>query len=402
MVSTVTGYTDSRNRALPGEGFDGVVRVSVGGYYGTGTLLFDGAAILTAAHLYSHGSTASTVTFETVSGTQSLNASVVQVNPAYSATDENADVAIVWLDTAAPVAAQRYDIYRGAGEIGQTFEFVGYGQPGTGSAGVLTSYTGPPIREKAFNRFDTDAADLKMQLGGTMGWSPAPGTQLLADFDNGTTTNDALGRLASLFDLGLGDSEGLISPGDSGGPAFLGNQVVGVASYSASLSYGSISPDIDSTVDSSFGEIAAWQRVSAYQQWIDQTMRAHYANVPLKPSDVKTLVPEGSSGTTVTYFLVQFTGTRTSSTQVLSVDYATRDGTALANKDYLPVHGTLKLYPGETQAVIPVEIIGDTTPEPDETFYLDVTNPVGGSFGDGLVKLTASRTIVNDDGAWLV
>jgi hypothetical protein len=45
-----------------------------------------------------------------------------------------------------------------------------------------------------------------------------------------------------------------------------------------------------------------------------------------------------------------------------------------------------------------VEIIADTTPEPDETFYLDVFNPVGATFGEGVVQLTAVRTILNDDG----
>ena len=49
--------------------------------------------------------------------------------------------------------------------------------------------------------------------------------------------------------------------------------------------------------------------------------------------------------------------------------------------------------------MIPVEIIGDNQAEVDETFYLDISNPVGGSFGDGVVKLTAMRTIVNDDGS---
>ena len=34
----------------------------------------------------------------------------------------------------------------------------------------------------------------------------------------------------------------------------------------------------------------------------------------------------------------------------------------------------------------------------DETFYLDVFNPVNAGFGDGKVQLTAVRTIVNDDG----
>ncbi len=45
--------------------------------------------------------------------------------------------------------------------------------------------------------------------------------------------------------------------------------------------------------------------------------------------------------------------------------------------------------------------MGDTVPEPNETFYLDVFNPVGGSFGEGVVKLTAVRTILYDDGLTL-
>ncbi|MFM8865576.1 MAG: Calx-beta domain-containing protein, partial [Limnohabitans sp.] len=93
-------------------------------------------------------------------------------------------------------------------------------------------------------------------------------------------------------------------------------------------------------------------------------------------------------------------GVRASESQELSVDYATRDGTARAGSDYLAVSGTLKLYPDETQAVIPVEILGDTSPEPDEVFYLDVTNPVGGKFEPGVVTLTAVRTILNDDGGF--
>ena len=52
MVTTVSSYTETRNRALMGDGYDGVVRVVVGNMYGTGVLLFDGKAVLTAAHLF--------------------------------------------------------------------------------------------------------------------------------------------------------------------------------------------------------------------------------------------------------------------------------------------------------------------------------------------------------------
>jgi hypothetical protein len=42
-------------------------------------------------------------------------------------------------------------------------------------------------------------------------------------FDNGPAQNDALGSLINKPGLGLGSLSGLISKGDSGGPAFLGN-----------------------------------------------------------------------------------------------------------------------------------------------------------------------------------
>ena len=399
MVTTTTHYTDFRYRAYPGEGYDGIVRVSYGGYYGTGTLLFDGRAVLTAAHLFEGSSGSASVSFETPSGTQSFSANKILQHPGYD-NQSNNDLAIVWLSTSASVGANRYNIYRSSDEIGQSFTILGYGQTGLGSTGATDSNTSSPIRLKAGNRFDTDAGTLKGHLGSIMGWTPLPGTQLIADFDNGNATNDALGQLNTQSNLGTGLDEGLIAKGDSGGPAFIHNKVAGIASYTSSLSRGDIHPDVDTIVNSSFGEIASWQRVSAHQQWIDQSLRANYLSPPTKPEEVKKEVKEGNSGTSYAYFLLQFTGVRSDPDQILSVDYTTRDGTAMSGSDYLPASGTLNLYPTENQAVIPVEIIGDNTPEANETFYLDVYNAVGGNLGQGVLKLTAARTIINDD-AWL-
>lgn len=397
MVTTTAHYTDSRYRTYPGDGYDGVVRVSYGGYYATGSLLFDGRAILTAAHLFEGRTGSASVSFDTRGGTQTLGATQVLRHPGYDAQGNN-DLAIVWLSGPAPTAAPRYDLFRDGNEIGQVFTLVGYGRTGAGSTGASGSEGGSPVRLQAANRFDADAAALKSYLGSVMGWTPLAGTQLIADFDSGTPANDALGRLIGRDDLGQGGNEGLIAQGDSGGPAFLGGRIAGVASYTASLSWGSIAPDVDTYTNSSFGEIAAWQRVSHYQQWIDQGLRAQYPQAPTRPQEVVKEVAEGHSGTHYAYFLLQFTGMRSDPDQVLSVDYATRDGTASAGNDYLAVSGTLRLYPGENQAVIPVEIIGDTTPEPVEDFYLDVFNPVGGSFGAGVAQLTAVRTILDDEG----
>jgi len=399
MVTTASRYTDARYRSGPGEGVDGVVRVSYGGYYGTGAVLFDGRAILTTAHLFDGRSGTASLIFETLAGTQTINAQGYLLHPGYDAEGNN-DLAIVWLSGSAPLGAERYGIYREADEVGQQVTLVGYGRNGTGSTGATSSGDALPIRLKAANRFDADAA-LLSELGSIVGWSPLAGTQLLADFDNGASSNDALGRLLDRHDPGLGTHEGMIASGDSGGPAFIGNLLAGVASYTANLSYGPIAPDIDGILNSSFGEIGAWQRVSAYQQWIDQSLRGSHADAPTRPEDVVKKVAEGGANTQLAYFLLQFTGIRSTSEEILSVDYATRDGSALADSDYLATRGTLKLYPGEDQAVIAVEIIGDSTPEPDETFHLDMFNPVGGSFGIGVVQLSAVRTILDDDG-WLL
>ncbi len=401
MVTTTTNTTNSRYRTNPGDGYDGVVRVSFGGSYGTGSLLFDGRAVLTAAHLFEGLTGSASVTFETRSGTQILNASKTLVHPAYDKTQNNNDLALVWLTSTAPMSANRYDIYRDKDEIGQSFILAGYGRTGTGSAGATSSSTASPIRLKADNKFDADASTLKSYLGSGMAWTPLTGSQLVADFDDGTTTRDSLGRLIYRTDTGHGLDEGLIAQGDSGGPAFISGLLAGVASYTASLFKDSTYPDIDARNNSSFGEIAAWQRVSTYQQWIDQSLQANYPNKPTKPEEVIKDIAEGNSGTSYTYFLLQFTGVRGDANQIISIEYTTRNGTAMAGSDYIAVSGKLNLYPGENQAVIPVEIVGDTVPEPNETFYLDVFNPVGGSFGEGVVKLTAVRTILYDDGLTL-
>ena len=95
---------------------------------------------------------------------------------------------------------------------------------------------------------------------------------------------------------------------------------------------------------------------------------------------------------------MQLNGYRFDPNLIVSVDYKTRNGTALSGQDYIATQGTLKIYPNENHALVLVEIIADAVPELDETFYLDVFNPVNAVFGEGLVQLTAVRTIVNDDG----
>ena len=44
-----------------------------------------------------------------------------------------------------------------------------------------------------------------------------------------------------------------------------------------------------------------------------------------------------------------------------------------------------------------IELINDNIKESNENFYLEISNPNYGSFGYGVLTLTAVRTIVDDD-----
>ena len=65
------------------------------------------------------------------------------------------------------------------------------------------------------------------------------------------------------------------------------------------------------------------------------------------------------------------------STGVVSIDYATQDGTALAGQDYVAQSGTLKFAPGETAKTVKVQLINDSDPEGAEAFGLKLSNLVG-------------------------
>jgi uncharacterized repeat protein (TIGR01451 family) len=75
------------------------------------------------------------------------------------------------------------------------------------------------------------------------------------------------------------------------------------------------------------------------------------------------------------------------------VDYFTADVSASANSDYFPTNGTLAFGPGTTLLTVDVPVLGDMTPESDETFSLNITNAQNALIAGG----NALGTIINDD-----
>ena len=80
-------------------------------------------------------------------------------------------------------------------------------------------------------------------------------------------------------------------------------------------------------------------------------------------------------------------------TETGTVDWTTADGTATADSDYTPKHGTLTFAAGETTMTIPVPVTPDTTVEPDETLTVTLSNGENLRIGNG----TGTGMIGNDD-----
>jgi predicted extracellular nuclease len=109
-------------------------------------------------------------------------------------------------------------------------------------------------------------------------------------------------------------------------------------------------------------------------------------------------VSEGDSGTHNMVFTVTRSGGSVASA---TVDYAVNfHGSADASDIAAgtPLAGTVSFGVGEVSKTITVAVAGDTNPEPNETFSVDLANPTnGGAFNTVISHGSATGTIVNDD-----
>ena len=77
----------------------------------------------------------------------------------------------------------------------------------------------------------------------------------------------------------------------------------------------------------------------------------------------------------------------------MTVDYATEDGTATQPDDYQQKEDTLTFEANQTTATVTVPVSGDTTDEPDESFFVNLSNPTNATISDA----QGTGTITNDD-----
>jgi hypothetical protein len=100
---------------------------------------------------------------------------------------------------------------------------------------------------------------------------------------------------------------------------------------------------------------------------------------------------EGNAGQTAFRFTIALDAAQLAP---VTVDFATGDGTATAPSDYVASSGTVTFAPSETAKTVTVQVNGDTTVEPDETFTVNLANTTGNAT---IADAQAVGTIVNDD-----
>ncbi|HEX7255988.1 MAG TPA: Calx-beta domain-containing protein [Gaiellaceae bacterium] len=98
-------------------------------------------------------------------------------------------------------------------------------------------------------------------------------------------------------------------------------------------------------------------------------------------------VAEGAGTKTITVTL------SAPSSEQVTVNYATADGTAHAGSDYEATSGTLAFAPNDTSETFDVAIVDDQRDEPDQTFLVNLTSPSNTVLTDE----QATITILDDD-----
>jgi len=235
--------------------FAAVGKVFAGTRAGSGTVIANGWWVLTAAHVVAG---ASSISFQI--GASTYTAQNVFIHPSYPGSGffPTADIALIELN--APVAGVTpAQIYTGTNEIGKQGHSVGYGLTGTGITGYISNTYGT-------KRAMRNIIDLIIFPNGTI--SPN-GTILLSDFDSPGDANNSLGSGSSPTPL---DLEGMVAPGDSGGPVFIEEggiwYIAGVHSFLADPG----PPTGNGQVDARYGDIMGSTRVSSYAGWINSVV----------------------------------------------------------------------------------------------------------------------------------
>ena len=168
----------------------------------------------------------------------------------------------------------------------------------------------------------------------------------------------------------------------SGAASFTGNSGTITFAAGASTKTLTIDPTADTTVESN--ETVALTLATGTGYSIGTTTAVtgsiiddDSSSITINLSPNQTIVEGNTSPQNATYTV----SLSSASTQTITVNYATANGTAIAGSDYTSTTGTLTFNPGVTSQAINIPILNDSVNEANETFTLKLTNPTNASLG---------------------
>ena len=148
---------------------------------------------------------------------------------------------------------------------------------------------------------------------------------------------------------------------------------------------------LDDVLDE-FQELFAVELESDHEFPVD--LEFDYVVIPINDNDPEVRVSldgeDAAEDAGILSFEVSLSGT---SGKKVTVDFATSDGTAVAEADYRPAAGTLTFEPGEIARTVEVSVIDDAIHEPEEWFALALANARNAR----LPRAPARGTIRDDD-----
>jgi Ca2+-binding RTX toxin-like protein len=113
-------------------------------------------------------------------------------------------------------------------------------------------------------------------------------------------------------------------------------------------------------------------------------------NEPPNISISDVAVVEGNTGTSPAVLIVSLDYPTTNK---VTAQFVTSDGSALAGSDYVSNSGTVTFFPAETTKTVSVPVVGDLISESDEGFFVDLTSQSNAAIVDD----QGDATIIDDE-----
>jgi hypothetical protein len=194
----------------------------------------------------------------------------------------------------------------------------------------------------------------------------------------GVAVGEAYGRRFAV--VGLERIGGLVLLDITDPTAPTAVQYLNTSNFAGSLALGTagdVSPESVAFVAAADSPTGKPLVIASYE--LSGTTAVFELNGPPSVSVGDVSVPEGNTGVTTANVAVTLSE---ASSETVTVQVDTAAATATAGSDYTDTTVTATFLPGQTAVTVPVDVLGDSVDEPNETISVTLSNPTNVLVGD--------------------